>query len=225
MNYESVLVLGATGPTGKNVVEQLAKSKMNPKIFALCRNPNNFDEKTKILCYGVIQGNARERKDLKLALDQSNADIVIVAIGNGKSLKKDDIRTASAEALVSVLRQPQYSHVHVLVVSTIGAGDSRIIAGRCMGLFLEYYIRHVLTDHNGQEAAFLNAMKDRTMIVRPTGLTENEATGKVVLFDGKKKCPTMKIDRKDLAEWLVSEAMFGNAGSFGSKPIHITCMN
>jgi hypothetical protein len=90
---------------------------------------------------------------------------------------------------------------------------------------IEFHLRHVLRDHDGQEAAILSAMKDRTMIVRPTGLTENESTGRTTMFDGNKKCPTMKTDRKDLTDWLVNNAMYGNATDhFGSKPIHITCL-
>ena len=66
-------------------------------------------------------------------------------------------------------------------------------------------------------------MQDRTLIVRPTNLTENKAVGSTTLFDGNKKAPSMEIDRKDLAEWVVHNAIFGNEVAFGSKPINITC--
>jgi putative NADH-flavin reductase len=229
MNPESILIVGSTGRTGMHIMQQLAgfASNNKPKIFAFCRDAKKIDEKTRALCDGIIQGDARESKDLQRAVDEAKADIVIVAVGNGDNVQRTDIRTASARALVHVLRKPFYKHVNVLVVSSIGAGGSRIIAGFGIGRMIEFHLRHVLEDHDGQEAIFLTAMKDRTtgMIVRPTALTENESTGRTTLFDGSKKCPTMKTDRKDLAEWLVNDALYGNAADqFGSKPIHITCL-
>jgi hypothetical protein len=59
-------------------------------------------------------------------------------------------------------------------------------------------LKNVLKDHDGQEA-FFNVM-DRTTIVCPTGLIENEPTEKIVLFGDEEKCPTAQPDRKGLAE-------------------------
>lgn len=233
MNPQSILIIGATGRTGVHMIHQLANlvstspaSTTKPKIFAFCRDSKKFDGNTGSLCDGIIQGNAREPKDLQRAIDEAKADLVVVAIGNGDNVKKTDIRTASAKALVQVLRNPSYRDVHVLVVSSIGAGESRIIAGYGIGRMIEFHLRHVLKDHDGQEATFLSAMKERTMIVRPTALTEHESTGKTTLFDSHEKCPTLKTDRKDLADWLVNNALYGGATAdhFGSKPLNITCV-
>jgi hypothetical protein len=151
----------------------------------------------------------------------------VVSIGNGDSVKKSDIRTESARTLVQVLNKPNYQHVRVLVVSSSGAGDSSIIVGFGIGKLIEFHLRHVLKDHGGQEAVFLSAMKERTMIVRPTALTENKSTGKVITFGPKEKCPTTETDRKDLADWLIQEAIGcdWSSGRFGSKPITLTCVN
>lgn len=235
MNPQSVLIVGATGRTGVNIIQQLAgavtasspnNNSNKPKIFAFCRDAGKFDQETRALCDEIIQGNARDPKDLQRAVTASKAELVIVAIGNGDSVKKNDIRTSSAKALVEVLSKPSFVNVNVLVVSSVGAGESRIIAGYGIGKMIEFHLRHVLRDHDGQEEAFLSAMKNRTMIVRPTALTENDSTGKTILFDGTKKCPTMKTDRKDLAEWIVNKALYGGevADHFGSNPIHITCL-
>jgi hypothetical protein len=42
--------------------------------------------------------------------------------------------------LVQVLGKPEYQDVHVLVVSTIGAGESRIKAGFGIGKFIEFHL-------------------------------------------------------------------------------------
>jgi hypothetical protein len=85
----------------------------------------------------------------------------------------------------------------------------------------------VLKDHSGQEEVFLSSpMKDRTMTVRPTALAENESTGKMITFNFYEKCPTMQTDHKDLADWLMKEAIFRDwsSGRFGSKHFTVTCV-
>jgi putative NADH-flavin reductase len=231
MNHKSVLIIGATGRTGTYLIKRLAKGQTGdesnaPSIFAMCRDPSKISVDAKACCTGVVRGNARDAKDIEHALKASNADLVIVAIGNGDSVKKNDIRTASAKALVSILTKSEHRHVRVLVVSSSGAGGSRIKVGLGIGKFIEFHLRHVLHDHDGQEEAFLSAMKNRTLIVRPTALHDNRATGKVVTFDDDDKCPTLETDRADLADWIAVESIFGADAlmKFGAKPINITCV-
>jgi putative NADH-flavin reductase len=131
MYSQSVLIVGATGRTGMHIMQQLADlaSSAKRKIFAFCRDAKKFDEQTRALCDGIIKGDAREpAKDLQRAADEAQADLVVVAVGNGDNVTKTDIRSASAKTLVEVLRKPSYKNVNVLVVSSIGAGESRIIA-------------------------------------------------------------------------------------------------
>jgi hypothetical protein len=230
LNPKAVLIIGASGRTGVNLVQQFSKnqqtSESKPKLFAFCRSPSKLDSETKANCDGVIQGNARDPKDLKHALRVSKANLVVVSVGNSDNIKKTDIRTASAKALVRVLEQPEFHGVHVLVVSSTGAGGNRIIVGFGIGRMIEFHLRHILKDHDGQEAAFLASddVKGRTMIVRPTALAENKPTGNVAFFGDLEKPPTIETDRKDLTEWLVKEAIYGSSGAFGMKPINITCV-
>ena len=70
----------------------------------------------------------------------------------------------------------------MVVVSSVGAGDSRLIVGYGLGKVLALYLRHALADLNHQEAALLEAVPDRTVIVRATGLTDGIATGKLAEF-------------------------------------------
>ena len=228
----SALIIGASGRTGAQIIRQLdanTNKRNKLKVFAFCRDPSKLDPKTKAHCTGVLKGNARLSTDLEKAIQESEADLVVVSIGNGDSVKKTDIRTSSAQALVQVLSKPKYQHVQVLVVSSTGAGGSRIKVGFGIGRMIEFHLRHVLKDHNGQEAAFLSssAMKNRTMIVRPTALVENEATGKLVSFGDLEKSPTIQTDRKDLADWLIKEAVLkvfeeGGFGRFGSRSVNLT---
>jgi hypothetical protein len=119
----------------------------------MCRDPSKLSDETRSCCDDVIQG--------------------IVAVSNGDNVKKNDIRTASAKALVSVLTTtPGYPRIRAVVVSSIGSGGSKIKVGFGIGSLIRFHLRHILHDHDGQEAGFLSSMKERTYIVCPTGLTE-----------------------------------------------------
>lgn len=208
-----------------------------PKVFAFCRDPSKMPTDTQRLCDGIIRGNPRSTLDLRRGLTYSRADLVVVTVGDDEhdyhhgSPRTNMVRTKSAEALVPILSNKYFQKTRVIVISCLGAGDSSINVGFGKGKMLEWNLRHVLRDHSGQEAAFMNnsRLRDRTMIVRPTTLTENEATGNIIAFREDERCPTMRIDRKDLADWLILESILGcpkkkgGTNHFGSKPITITC--
>uniref|UniRef100_A0A7S2EVM8 NAD(P)-binding domain-containing protein n=1 Tax=Trieres chinensis TaxID=1514140 RepID=A0A7S2EVM8_TRICV len=216
----SVLVLGATGRTGLEIVRQLAHHKNKPAVHAFCRNPKKLSSHDTTLCASVLSGDARSSEDLHRAVEETNADVVVVCVGNGDGTKKTDIRTASAQALVDVLKKSPYHHVRVVVVSSNGARKSRIIVGMGIGKLISYHLRYVLADHTGQEAAF-ETMNERTVVIRPTSLTDGKAKGKFVEFGDKEKPRTIKIDRSDVAAYAVEE-ICGKTTSPAGKVVNIT---
>uniref|UniRef100_A0A7R9VGH1 NAD(P)-binding domain-containing protein n=1 Tax=Pseudictyota dubia TaxID=2749911 RepID=A0A7R9VGH1_9STRA len=215
----SVLIIGASGRTGLEILRQLSQDTKKKEVHAMCRDPSKIPEQYKENCESVIKGDARSPDDIEQAINDTNAQVVIVSVGNGDSVAKSDVRTASARALARVMEKPQYRHVRALVVSSTGAGTSKIKVGMGVGKIISYHLRHVLKDHTGQEKAF-GPVSDRTVIVRATALTDNKATGNVKEFGDKEKSPTIKIDRADLAEWVVKEVCAG--GTVGGKVVNIT---
>ena len=209
----SVLVIGSTGGMGIEIIRHLAASKKESEsslmIHAFCRTPSKLDDTPiKSLCDSVIQGNARSSSDLDKALSVSKANIVVVSVGNGENVKKNNIREESAKALVAVL--PKYPSIRgVIVVSSTGAGPSKIIVGMGIGMLISYYLRHILHDHTQQEKAFLSSkyVMDRTVVVRATALTDDQPTGKLIEFGDTVKSPTIKTDRADLAAWITNQVV------------------
>ena len=217
---QSILLIGATGRSGYQILHQLLVNSTKPKVHVFCRDPTKLAPEYHKRCASVYQGDARSAKDIEHAIAASDADIVIVAIGNGDNLKKTDTRTANAQALATVMKQPGMEHVKAVVVSSTGAGPTEIIVGMGIGKLIEHHLRHILRDHDGQEAAFLDSgLGDRTVIIRPTSLTDGKATGKIIEFGNKVKSPTIKIDRGDVAVYVVKEAC---GGSFRGKAVNIT---
>lgn len=203
LTHPSVLVIGATGLTGAETIRQLSQSPTKPLIHAFCRAPSKLHGRgLEKLLESVQKGNVRNAGDLDLALESTQADIVIVAVGNGESVKKNDIRQANAQALARVL--PKYRDVKVIVVSSTGASSSDIVVGFGIGKLISYHLLHVLKDHTGQEKA-LKPFAARTAIVRATALTDGAATGRLVEFGDKVQGPSIKTDRHDLAAWIVDQ--------------------
>ena len=227
---KSVLIIGASGRTGVQLIQQLTQRNFSKaSIFAFCRDLTKIDKHTLALCDGVYQGDAMVKDDLEKAINDSKAEVVVMSIGNGDNVGKTDIRTASAKALVAVLSKPKYQQVKVCVISSNGAGGSRIRVGYGIGRIIEFHLRHILTDHTGQENAFrVASFKDRVMIVRPTALVDNqkEAGHYVIkIFGDLEKPPSIQTDRAVLAEWISKhiceeESMV----TFGCTPSNVTCI-
>ena len=201
----SVLIIGATGKTGLAIVQQLHSDPSNPKIHVLARDVAKVTKATEGFHIDtVIEGNARNESDIQSALSKTGANWIAVAVGNGENLGKNDIRTANANAIVKVLQLPQFQSVKAMVISSTGAGGSRIVVGMGIGKLIEFHLRHVLKDHTGQEHAF-SVITNRTTVVRATALTDDQPTGNLVTFGDTDKSPSIKTDRKDLATWVVGQ--------------------
>jgi NAD(P)-dependent dehydrogenase (short-subunit alcohol dehydrogenase family) len=227
-HQQSVLVIGATGRTGLECIRLFANHQTNPAVHAFCRDVDHLNDKDNALdtsvvqgfCTSIVLGDSRSPEDLERALAETRADVVVLSIENDDSVKKGYCRTASAHAMVQVLEKPQFERVHIVVVSSVGAGNSRIIVGRGMGKLISLRLRHVLSDHTGQENAF-NSLRNRTTVVRATYLTDDEATGKLAYFQDREKPPTSKTNRADLAAWIVDEVCSGTK-LVGGRVVNVT---
>mmetsp|Transcript_1987 Transcript_1987/g.5503 ORF Transcript_1987/g.5503 Transcript_1987/m.5503 type:complete len:221 (+) Transcript_1987:364-1026(+) len=202
MNNKSVLIIGATGALGTQCLRAL--SKASTEIHVFCRTPSKLADTDKALCKSVIVGNARNAQDVEEALAESKADFVILATGNGTDVGKSDTREKTGTALAKAMKQPGLEKVKAVVISSHGAAETKIIVGFGIGMMIAYHLKHVMSDHTLQEAAFAT-VADRTLIVRPTALKDNKGGNKVVEFDGTKKGPSIEIDRSDVAAWICNQ--------------------
>lgn len=197
----SVLLVGATGKTGQAILEQLAEHPSKPSVHVLCRDVTKLSHCSE-RCTSVLKGNARIAYDIEMALLRTQADWVIICVGNGEKLgNENNIRTVNAQATVSVLKKPQYRHVRALVVSSTGAGSSCITIGLGIGKIISRCMKLVLADHTGQEAVF-SQIQSRTTIVRASSLltiTDSHSTNKIDYITDKSRRASIKADRADLA--------------------------
>src|SRR5205814_9451340 len=110
-----VLVLGATGGTGRLIVrDALAKGHL---VKALVRSKSGVD----LSGADLIEGNARDGSALQGALE--GCDAVVSALGTGMGFSEVDLLTVATRALVPAMK---HTGVRRLVcISALGVGDSK----------------------------------------------------------------------------------------------------
>ena len=115
-----VLVVGATGGTGRHVVRRLLERGDAVRAFA--RRPADITERHERL--EVVEGDARDAASINRAVQ--GVDAVISAFGP-RSLKKDDLQETLARNLVLAMRARGVKRL--VNLSAWGAGDSAGKAG------------------------------------------------------------------------------------------------
>ena len=192
-----ILVVGATGGTGRLIVSQaLARGH---DVAALVRSP----EKARALKGAtLIAGDARDETTLREALDGRNA--VISALGTPASpFRQVTVLSTATRALVNAMK---IAHVSRLVCLTgIGAGDS---AGHG-GFFFDKVIfplllRNVYADKNRQEAIVRDSGLD-WILVRPSILNDKPGRGTVRALTDLSGFHGGTISREDVATFVVEQ--------------------
>ncbi len=186
-----IAVLGATGRTGRLVVEQALAA--GHSVTALVRSPEKLSAHHSNL--HVVAGEATETAAVSSALE--GADAVISTLGGKGSVIADSTR-----AIVAAARKTGVSRVVVLSTfaaerDRLGAG-TRLLTGIGMGAMLK--------DKSAGEEMLRRSDLEWT-IVYASLLSDDPATGSVaVLSETAKRGLSQKISRADVAAWMVQEA-------------------
>src|SRR5712691_2397419 len=187
----NLVVLGATGGTGRLVVEQALAA--GHTVTALVRSPERLTLRNPNL--HVIAGQATDRSAVSRALD--GADALISTLGGSGSLISESTR-----AIIDAAPKAGVSRVVVLSSFLVERDRfdpvTRLLTGLAMGSMIK--------DKSAGEMALRDSDLDWT-IVYASGLTDGPASGSVVvLTEGSKWSLSHKIARADVAAWLVQAA-------------------
>lgn len=192
-----ILVLGATGPTGRHIVSQALARGYDVTI--LVRSPEKAAD---MKGAKIVFGDARDEKALRKAV--RGRDAVISALGTPASpFREVTLLSTATRTLIKAMKAEQVSRL--IAITGIGAGDS---AGHSGFLFekviFPLILRNVYADKNRQEAIIMGSDVDWT-IVRPSILT-NKLGGKTIRaltdlsnFDGG------SISRADVATFILNQ--------------------
>ena len=190
-----VLVLGATGGTGRLIVrDAVAKGH---SVVALVRSKASAD----LPGARMIEGDARDGAILAHAMD--GCDAVVSALGTGMGRRKVDLLTVATRAMIRAMTR---NGVRRLVcVSALGVGDSRGHGGFVFDrLFQPLLLSEAYKDKEGQEAAIRASALD-WVVVRPAMLTNDTARGSVRAFTDLVGVNGGKVARADVARFVVDQ--------------------
>ncbi len=187
----NLVILGATGRTGRLVVEQALAA--GHTVTALVRSPEKLTSANPNL--RVVTGQATDATAVSRAME--GADAVISTLGGKGSVIAD-----STQAIVAAARAAGVKRV-VLLSSWVVERDrmdavTRLLTGLAMG--------PVIKDKSAGELVLRRSDLEWT-IVYPSSLTDGPAKGSVTeLPEQAKRGMSEKISRADVAAWMVKAA-------------------
>jgi uncharacterized protein YbjT (DUF2867 family) len=191
-----VLVLGATGGTGRAIVRKLRELGHVP--VALVRSAEKAGDLDAVL----VEGDARDADTLNGAL--AGCDAVISALGTPVSpLREVTLLSTASKALVAAMRRRGVRRL--VCITGIGAGDSRGHGGFAFDwIILPLLLRKVYADKDRQEAIIGASGLDWTL-VRPSILNDKPRRGETRVLVELADFHGGTISRSDVADFVVDQ--------------------
>lgn len=190
----NLVVLGATGRTGRLVVEQALAA--GHAVTALVRSPEKLTTSRSRL--RVVTGQATDASAVSRALE--GADALISTLGGSGSVIADSTRAIIAAADETGVKR-------VIVLSTFAADRDRLGAGT--RLLTGLGMGATLKDKSAGEEMLRRSDLEWT-IAYASVLSDGPANGSVVVLpDGAKRRLSEKISRADVAAWMLEAATSG----------------
>ncbi|WP_316234385.1 SDR family oxidoreductase [Bradyrhizobium sp. SZCCHNR1098] len=193
----NILVLGATGGTGRLIVrEALARGD---NVTALVRSPGKAGD---LQGAHLIVGDARDEATLRKAL--KGQDAVISALGTPAGpFREVTLLSTVTRSLVDAMRAERVSRL--VAITGIGAGDSAGHGGFLFDrLIFPLLLRKVYADKNRQEAIIGNSGLD-WVVVRPSVLNDKPGGHTVRALTDLTDFHGGTIARADVARFVLDQ--------------------
>lgn len=193
-----ILIIGATGGTGKAIVEQALEQ--GHAVTAFVRNPAKMTIKHKQLV--VVNGNVLDYDSVDNAVQGHHT--VVSALGHKHFFLKN---TILSDGIKNIIRAMEKHKVKRLIFeSSLGVGDSRGKLGLYYTLFvIPFIIFFYYKDKELAERYIMESSLDWT-IVRPGQLTNGKKRG--VYREGLKVgnwFSSVRISRADVADFMLKQ--------------------
>ena len=205
-----LLVLGATGATGKHIVSQALEAGHDVTVFA--RDPAKAGPERPRL--RVIAGDFNNSAALAGAM--RGQDAVLSAIGRGYSFKSEHLIERAVPVIIAVMETAGIRRL--VFTSAYGVGDSFAGAPLVPRIFFSTLLRGIYADKLIGERAIRSSRLDWT-IVQPTKMTDGPATRRYQSGERLPISGMASISRADVAHFLLRAA--GDPAAIG-KTIVVT---
>lgn len=198
-----LLLLGATGRTGKEVLYQALDRGY--KVTALVRDSSKIEIQSPKL--KVLEGDTRIPSDLNGALQRCEAVISCLNISRKSDFPWSALRTPEnflSLTMKSLINACNENGIQRLIfTSAWGVGDSRPYTPGWFAWFIDNSnLSAAYMEHERQEAMVKNSGLNWT-IVRPVGLVNRKKPKPVNVFFNNEGKPAMTISRRDTARFLL----------------------
>jgi len=186
-----VLVFGATGGTGQEIVQQSLENGY--MVTAFVRDPNQIIIEHENL--NLVQGDVFDAKSVANAIQDQ--DGVFCVLGTGSDLSFSEVRTVGTKNIIDGMQM--YGVKRLVAVTFMGAGDSWNRVPGILKVLMRTLLKNRLADHESQEAVIRESDMDWT-IVRPSRLTDQKYSGRY-LFGEDISGKSLSICRADVADY------------------------
>jgi putative NADH-flavin reductase len=192
-----LLVLGATGGTGQQVISQALQQ--GHEVTALIRTPqrlNITDDRLRVLA-GSVTDDSQALADA--VRDQA---AVISTLGVGRSFKSRGLITQSMPRIVRAMED--HGVRRLIFTSAFGVGDTRRDVPLVPRIFIRLLLQDIYRDKELGEATLHASGLDWTLVY-PAGLTDAPATGQCRAGEHHSLSGFPRIARADVADFLLTQ--------------------
>jgi putative NADH-flavin reductase len=190
----NVLIFGATGGTGRELVRQALDRGHSVTAFA--RDPSALGERDGLrrLAGDVLDAGAVERA-------VAGHDVVLCVLG-APATRPGNVRSQGTRNIVKAMEHA--GPRRLICQSTIGIGDTRgLLPPHYRYVIVPFLLRRTFAEHERQEAAVRSSDLEWT-IVRAGALTDGEPTGSYRHgFPATEGSLEFEISRADVAGFTV----------------------
>ncbi|MFJ8535352.1 NAD(P)-dependent oxidoreductase [Streptomyces sp. NPDC093591] len=192
-----LLILGATGPTGRHVVDLAVEA--GDTVTVLARRPQALAELADRVT--VVAGDATSHGDVAKAM--TGQDVVVSALGRSTSVRADDLFTRAAAAVVGAAKEQGVSRL--VWLSSFGVGDTYRSASALQKVMYSTFLRNIYANKELSERAIRSSGLDWTLVY-PTMLTKGPAKGSYLVGDRLPMKGNPTISRADVADFMYKAA-------------------
>ena len=197
-----ILLLGATGRTGKLVIEEALKR--GHKISAIARDP----EKLKDYQIDITQGTPYDFETVEKALSGCEAVINTLNISRKSDnpwaglVSPTDLISKSATNCATAMKKAGIKRF--IALSTIGAGSSWKSTPSILKFIVSISnLKYAFRDHGRQEEILQNSSLEYTVCRAPMLSAEINSKGAVAVKEGENP-PKMVLSRNSAAEFFIN---------------------
>ncbi|MFI7140849.1 NAD(P)-dependent oxidoreductase [Streptomyces massasporeus] len=203
-----LLILGATGPTGRHVVDLAVRS--GDSVTAFVRNPTALGDLAEQVT--TVTGDATSHRDLAAAA--AGHDAIVSALGRGNSVRADGLFTRASAAVIGAAAEAGVSRL--VWLSSFGVGHTFGWSSSAQKLIYGTLLRSIYADKAIADESIRSSGLDWT-VVYPTKLTHGPAKGTYRADDRLPMKGNPTISRADVAAFMHKAAQ-------GSEWIHRTAV-